>query len=346
LRYSHSHLKLYAGCPFAEDEKYRKEIPEQSSEDARRGSRLHKVLYDYGVHCLEQGVPTDLDYLRGHQGTDEEREILETFADTHMFDLAAGNHFEVPLEVEVGGYGFKAVIDHLEMHALTIVIRDYKTFYKILPQTEVDKDRQLRRYAVVVSKAYPGITTFVCQMDFVRYGVVREVIYTIEYIPTLEAELIADIEQVENATEFPATPGAYCDWCSYTNMCPAMEAGNVDVIQTLEEAEAAAANLIALDARRAAQKKPLEEWCSKQGLVTVNGKATGYYPEERYEYPDKDQLAELLYGRGVDPDLYFKPDTTKIKAAAKKDPELADALKVIAIDKSQTKFASRKVKES
>lgn len=343
---SHSHLNLYAQCPSAENSKYRMDLPEMTSEAAARGSREHQVFYDYGVHCLNENVKTDLDYIRGRMGTDEDLEMYETFASTHMFEIDFDNFFEYKMDVKVGGHEFRAVIDHLADLDTRLIVTDYKTFFKAMSQADVEQDLQLRRYAVAASKASPAAVEFVCRMDFVRLGILREVTYTIDQVIEFEKQLVADIEEVENATEFPATPGTYCDWCSYTKGCRAIEAGNIDIVTNAEQAEMAAAQWIALDARRNAIKAPLAEWCSQNGAVTTNGKDVGFVPEERVEYPDMPALKKVLFDHDKDPDAYFKPDTTKIKAAAKSDPELAADLEDLAIDKSRTVFKARKAVKS
>ncbi len=342
MRQSHSHLKLYAQCPRAEHQKYHEDLPEFSSDEARRGSREHKVFCDYGKHCHAEGVPTDLDYIRGRLGTDEDLAIYEQFADTHLFDPAATTLFEVTIDVEVGGYEFRAVIDLIEVYAQRVVVTDYKTDHKIRSQADVEQDPQLRRYAVVASKKFPDVPEFLCRMDFVRHGVVREILYTADQVEAFEAQLIADIVEVENATEWPATGGTYCDWCSYTKGCPVIEAGNLDVVHSLEEAEAAAGQFIALEARRNAVKAPLAEWCSMEGAVTVNGKDVGHFPQRQYEYPDLAKLRTLCAKHGIDFDCLLKADNDKIKKAVKANPEFGEALKSIAVDKSKTVFKSKK----
>lgn len=342
MRQSHSHIKLYQDCPSAENSKYRLKLPEIPTEAAQRGSREHQVFYDYGVHCLNLGVATDLDYIRGRLGTDEDREIFEKFADTHLFEFEFDNYFEFKVDVQIGSYEFRAVIDHLVDNYHSIILTDYKTWYKAMSQADVEQDSQLRRYAVVASKKFPDAREFVCRVDFVRLGIVREVTYTLEQVADFERQLIEEIEECENATEFPATPGTYCDWCSYSKGCPAVEAANIDVVTNAEEAEKAAAQWLALDARRNAIKAPLSEWCSKNGIVEVGGKEVGFFKSESYEYPDTAALKKALSDLGFDPDDYFKPDTTGLKKAAKKSAALEEALLDIAIDKSSTKFTSKK----
>jgi hypothetical protein len=341
MRQSHSHLNLYRQCPSAEHSKYTLDLPEISTPEAKRGSREHKVFCEYGTHCIEEGVATDLDYLRGRVGTDEDLEIYETFANSHLFDPVVPQMFEAKLDVIIGGYEFRAIIDHLEDLGAIIAVTDYKTDHKIRPASEVEKDLQLRRYAVVTSKKFPDVARFRCRMDFVRHGVVRDVLYDADDIAAFEAQLIADIKEVENATEWPATGGVHCNWCSYSKGCPVVEAENVDVVTNEKQAVEAAGQWLALGARMNAIKAPLSEWCSKNGLVNANGMNVGHFGEHGAAY-DTEELMTVLDDKDLEYSTYLNANTTKLKAAAKKDPDLAERLEAIAIDKSKSKFTSKK----
>lgn len=342
MRQSHSHLKLFAACPSAEYAKYHMDLPETTSDDAERGSREHRVFYDYGVYCEAAGVATDLDYLRGRLGTDEDLEIYEKFADTHAFDFTVPNHFEAVFDVWVDDHEFRSIIDHIEDRGELVVISDFKTDHKIRPQSEVEKDLQLRRYAVVASKVFTDAREFRCRMDFVRHGVVREVTYDLGQVAEFELQLIADIEQVENATEWPATPGTQCDWCSYTKGCPAVEAENIDVVTNAEQAVAAAAQFIVLEARRAVVKAPLAEWCNVEGAVTTNGKDVGYFAQLEFAYPDLEKVKAVCEEHGQDYTSFLKADASKLKKAGEKDPAFGEALAAIAVNRSKSVFKSKK----
>jgi len=342
--YSYTKLDTYAGCPLRFKRKYIEKLPEALSEALERGIAVHEIVAAYVKHCLENGVQTDLDYLRSVQGTDEVMEILETYASTHLIepgDYTIEEMWKVPL----GPWTFWGKVDQLKADDGAVVITDLKTDHKIRSQTDIDKDPQLRTYAWMASLKYPLAQEFHCAIDFVRYGVTRETTYTREDMPAIEKRISSQIEEIEADRKYEAVPGLTCGYCSYTDRCPAVtHGGGIEVIASADDAGRAAAELIALKARVKSIEDLLKPWTSTNGAIEVNGMEAGFFKTESFEYPDLDELAEALYGAGFDPTGFLKADTTKLKAAAKKDPTLAKSLEVIAIDKSTTRFTTRKAK--
>jgi len=341
--YSYSKLDTYDGCPLRFKRKYIEKRPEPPSEALDRGIAVHEVIAEYVKHCLATGVQTDLDFLRSVQGTDEVMEILETYANSHL--LEPGKYeIEEMWKIPLGPFTFWGKVDLLQDCGWDVAIIDAKTDWQLRSQTDIDKDQQLRTYAWMASIKYPEAQEFHCAIDFVRHGVIRDTTYTIDDIPAIEKSILAKVEEIEADKKFQARPGPSCSYCAFTADCRAVTAGNIETVSDLEEAEMAAAQLLAIKARAKALEDLLKPWCSENGAVETNGMETGFFKSESYEYPDTAALKAVLTSLGFDSDEYFKPDTTNLKKAAKKSQALEEALDTIAIDKSTTRFTSRKVK--
>ena len=339
--YSYSQLDTYDGCPLRFKRKYIEKREEPASEALERGIAVHEVIAEYVKHCLAEGVQTDLDFLRSIQGTDEVMEILETYASTHMIE-PGDYEIEEMWKVPLGPFTFWGKVDLFQDCGELVAITDAKTDWQLRSQTDIDRDLQLRTYAWMASVKYPQATEFHCAIDFVRHGVLRETTYTLADIPAIEKTIIAKVEEIEADKKFQARPGPSCSYCAFTADCRAVTAANIETVSDLEEAEMAAAQLLAIKARAKALEELLKPWCSENGAVETNGMETGFFKSESYEYPDVLALWQLLENSDHDPYKVLKADTAALKKLAKSDPELAAALEDLAIDKSRTVFKARK----
>jgi CRISPR/Cas system-associated exonuclease Cas4 (RecB family) len=338
--YSYSRLDLYENCPLAYKYRYIDKRQEAPSEALERGSEVHEWIAAYVKHLIEKDLRTDLDWIRRASANPEAKEILDTYAGTHL--LEPGNYviekmWKIPLE----GHTWWGVIDLLKDEQARVLVTDAKSDHKLRSKTEIDKDRQLKYYAWMSSKKYPKAEEFVCSIDFVRFGVTRSTTYTREDIPKIEQEIIDAIERIEADRDFHARPGTRCAWCSWTSDCPAIAAGDLEVITSADDAERAASQLVAIKARVKYLEDQLKPWCTQEGTINVNGMAVGYHTSKSvsYEIP---AMIDVFVNHNLDYWEYIRPDTTAIKKLAAKDGDLAEALEAIAIDKSSSRFEVRK----
>lgn len=334
--YSYSRLEVYEGCPLAYKFQYkdkRQQLPSEALED---GSETHDWLAAYNKYLLEKNLKTDLDWIRGANATPEVKEILDLYSETHI--LEPGNYvIEEMWRILLKGYNWWGMIDLLKDEQSHVLITDFKTDHRVRSQTEIDKDRQLRFYAWMASRKYPHADTFVCSIDFVRHGVTRSTTYTVDDIPAIEKEIIAAIERIEADEEFKARPGTRCAWCSWTEICPVLQQGELEVVTGPNDAARAAEQLVVLKARIKTLEDMLKPWCSKEGAIPVNGMQVGYRTSHSAKY-DFNPLAELLGQYGYISIDYLQPNTTAIKKLAAKDKDLAADLEEIATDASKSKF--------
>jgi CRISPR/Cas system-associated exonuclease Cas4 (RecB family) len=341
--YSYSRLSAYQNCPRFYKARYIEKRPEAPSEALERGKAVHEAIAEYTKYCLHNGLQTDLEFLREYPGTDEVREILSTFADTHMIE--PGNYtFEEMWKLEMSPHPWTwwGVIDLLEDKGELLVIVDYKTDHQLRSQTDVDKDPQLKYYAWMAATKFPRAQEIICGIDFVRHGVLRQTTYTRDDIPAIEKQIISQIQEMEADRQYQAVPGSACGYCSYTSDCPAVLAGNVDIVSTDDEAGQAAAQLIALKARVKSLEDLLKPWASANGAIEVNGMEVGFFKAESFGYETSDIFTFALEN-GLAPEDVLQPNTTALKKLAK-NPDYAATLEAIATDKSTTRFTTRKVK--
>ncbi len=338
--YSYSRLDLYDGCPLAFKRRYvdkRQEMPSEALED---GSETHDWIASYNKYLLAKDLRTDLDWIRGANASPEVKEILDTYAETHL--LEPGHYvieemWKIPLE----GFLWWGVIDLLKDEQTRVLITDFKTDHKVRSQAEIDKDRQLRFYAWMAAQKYPHAEEFICSIDFVRHGVTRSTTYIREDVPAIEREILDAIKRIEADEDFRARPGTRCAWCSWTADCPAIAAGDLEVITSAEDAERTASQLVALKARVKALEEMLKPWCTREGVIQVNGMVVGYRTSHSSSYPTA-EFAEILVAHGYEPQGALRPDSYAVKKLVKADEDLAAALEEIATDSSKSTFTAWK----
>ncbi len=338
--YSYSRLDLYEGCPLAYKFRYRDKRAEAPSEALETGSEVHEWIAVYDKHLLQVGLKTDLDWIREVNAPLEVKAILDVYAATHL--LEPGEYvIEEMWEIPLAGHTWWGVIDLLKDEQARILLTDAKTDHRVRSQTEIDKDRQLRFYAWMAAQKYPNAEEIVCSIDFVRFGVTRSTTYTCEDIPKIEKEILDAIERVEADTDFKARPGTRCAWCSWTDSCPVVIAGDLEVITGPDTANRMASQLVAMKARVKCLEDQLKPWCTREGAIEVNGMAVGYSttPSVGYEVVD---AKPIFADHGYEDDKYLRVDATAAKKLAAKDEDLAAALEEIAVDKSSSKFGVKK----
>jgi CRISPR/Cas system-associated exonuclease Cas4 (RecB family) len=343
--FSFTKTDIHGGCPLFYKFKYVDKLPEEESEALLNGSAVHEVLADYVNHCLEECVKTDQAWMAGRGINEEVQAILDKFADSHLVE--PGEYIlEEMWKLPIAGRLWWGVVDCLRLEEKRAHVTDYKSDRIVRSKTDVDKDPQMRDYAVMVMTKYPEIDEVECTIDFVRHGVTRSVTYTRDDLPALEAMMVKAMEAIEADTEFKATPGNRCAWCSWTDRCPAVFAGGgVEVITDESGALKAAEELVALKARVSKLESMLKPYTSQAGNLLVNGMSIGWSTSESMTYPDVRAFVQLLEGRGYEPCEYLRVATTEIKKLMKRDTEIEADLILIGKDASKSSFGTKKEKK-
>jgi len=362
--YSYSRLNLFESCALAFKAKYVDKIPEAEGDALKFGGLVHRIIAAYTKHCLECGVQTDITempnivqqcFYEKPAGLDSSRygdvlNLAQYFADTHQAGLQTLVGCEEWVQAWLANkkHLFRGIVDRLDINGDMATITDYKTDFQLRPDSEVANDFQLAVYAWLVSREYPQVERFVVQLDFVRYNVQRGTTIEKQQLAQVEKQVLGLIGQVEKAIasgKFPAKPGQFCGWCGYSLQCPAVKDIPADVkpIAGLEDARKVAEELAVLERQVAVRKEVLKAWCKEAGPVEVNGLTWGFQRVGGMAIENIDEFVRLMNESGLDPRPYLSTNGTKLKKLWN-DPEMAEKLAGIAVDKSTTRFEGKKVK--
>ena len=99
-------------------------------------------------------------------------------------------------------------------------IHDYKTAKSIPPQSKIDNDRQLALYSIGIKDLYGRDKSVLLTWHYLAHN---EQIFsrrTDEQLEKLKQNIMKLIDEIEVATEFPATESILCNWCEYKPICP------------------------------------------------------------------------------------------------------------------------------
>lgn len=371
---SHSKLQLADACLFAFKKRYIDKVSEPQSRPGRVGSAFHRFAEMYGRHCMENGIQSDIsvipelvkkatytgDWSGETMGSDiysEVASLAERFGETHIFSpdtiisleekLPAGwdpDNNQWPEPNLNNRHTFVGIIDRLELDEdpETVIVHDYKTSWSVESQSQLEKDPQLRRYAWLVKQEYPQFNNFKIRLDFIRHDIIREAEIGIEAVEDAEEEIIAALNQLQNIDKFDATPGEYCSFCGYSNMCPAFEDKQQIVIHNENRAEKVAREILLLERRLRDRKEALKQFCVT-GSVQVDGTEFGHLKSDSVGIKDIKEIRERLKSMEMDPDNYLYVKTRKLKSLLDSD-EIHEELEDLLVDKSYTQFRHRKIK--
>jgi len=157
------------------------------------------------------------------------REIVRKYYDKYYpFDngmtLALEKNFQFPLDTE-GKFTIRGKIDRLAQQSDdTVEIIDYKTKSTLTTQTALDDDNQMGLYHLGVAYLWPDFKDVVLKQVFLRHGVELKTRMTedkLEEIRYRTFQKILEIEQSVREDNFPPKESRLCDWCVYSELCPA-----------------------------------------------------------------------------------------------------------------------------
>lgn len=132
--------------------------------------------------------------------------------------LANEKHFEVVID---GRFRFQGYIDRLARDAEgRLYVIDYKTGRRAPDRFEGKEADQLEAYALAVF-AEADVDELDLVLEFLRAGKVLTRRVRRTEIVQVETRLAEKIATVGEATVFPPSPGALCDWCGYNDICDA-----------------------------------------------------------------------------------------------------------------------------
>ena len=228
-------------CPFLYATKQVRGLPQTTSEAAERGRVIHEVIRDYIRHLIETKQPTDyakLDELvEASPYSEEVAEVLEKFKTDYFFDPEELFAAELPIRLTENFQpiirkdshsiaAYQGTLDLFSLESPTVaIIDDWKSYWQVVAPDSF----QAQFYPLLLMCLNPGLERVIFRLQFVRYGVSRQVEYTRADLPKLkkiaERERARQLRYHEEATtgreDLPAAPGRQCTYCPLVaNGCP------------------------------------------------------------------------------------------------------------------------------
>src|SRR5690606_12434252 len=346
--YRGSQLRLLRSCAFAYEREYVDRTAGSPSPALQSGRNVHAAIPEALRAILADGLVNvhEIAY-RCTQGGDVEYadaiRVLTTFQEALGVDfdidpkgvILVEQKLTMPLTLtdgtQVQFYGTPDLVERVGRKTLRIT--DWKTHWKPMSDEECEADPQLRRYALLVDREFPGYERFVLIRRFIRYrNNFHEQVVTAADLPAIEAELVAEIEEERRrraAGDFPATGGDWCALCSHHAACPlindlrAIEADELSIPDD-DRARELAGRAIALDAAADRLKAQLKAYLGGEhgtGYVDVAGGTYGYVPvAQRYVPPAELQRVCEQHGVELPPEL-FRDDLKVLDRLAKRLPD-------------------------
>jgi hypothetical protein len=347
-----SALESYDGCPHRYDQLHNKGV-EDRGDESQRGVAFHEAAFRYIDRLVQQRTPADaeeaeLAFKDGISNTqlpahivDEVARIWQRFAEYFELDLDAYMSAEEVLESD----RFTWVPDLVYVRPSGVEIKDWKTYYKGLTETQARKEFQLKFYLLQAIDTWPGFPFYSFTFNFVRLGYEVTVKLTAEEIekfrPEVEA-IIQSLEEAERTQSWPAIPGSHCTLCRL--VCPIVDNPARLPIRFTNavDAKTAAGEVLALEQRLKVLKKALSGWCNQEGPMVVKGQEFAHSASVTVSYP-AGALVDKLREAYPPTELTDQANTVSLSATAVKK---ADPLKILRdklgeLEQTNTRWAFR-----
>ncbi len=277
-QYSFSRIGVFEQCPrkykFQYIEKPDIEIPQgieafmgkivhEALEQCYRLAQWDKVmsreeLLAYYRRRWEESLPDNVRIVRSKMTAEDYfragAKALEQFHDRYApFDdqITLGLEERVTFALDPDGkYKMLGYIDRLSRDRQGwLHIQDYKTSGTLPTQQQIDDDQQLALYQLAVQEMWPDNNGIKLVWHYLRFDTTLVSHRRPEQLEELRKVYIAKIGRIERATElgnFPTEESALCDWCEYSELCPAKGgpgAAGVDLVEQPELSESERVNL-------------------------------------------------------------------------------------------------------
>ena len=302
-----------ASCPFRFSKlKARKGHKTDSQEAVTSvGRAIHSFADRYFKHCWESGVQTDLEagrriaesLLTGEGLGEAERadflQLAEGFLTCEMAPVRQTAAVEEV--VHTPDKQFYGTPDLVELPFCddpeAVRISDWKSWRRIRPAGEMRAEIQLPLYAGIVAELNPAVERFYLRYVFLRYGKeypaagkAADWCLSREEVLAFMGRMRQRAAELDAMTEFPARAGTACDWCECSGECPLIEAKEISVLRTAEQARGAAEQVYALDSLVKRLRARLKAWVDTNGEVELDGVKLTYVPQLSRKY----DLAEVV----------------------------------------------------
>jgi hypothetical protein len=354
MLYRYSTLSKYDMCPLAYS-LLQQGVPDLEAKLRRDGSLAHNAYYLYGKHCLDRGVPTDLDAMpaiAAAAGITPHGDLYEALiepwlANGHMFPKSEIIDIEGKYGLDADGnpcawddpdVWLRGTVDVLRTDDADDAARlvDYKTGFD-----SHANPLQMKIYAWFVFAHYGHINRVVCEFDYTRFNVQRVQTFTRDDVPAIEAQVRGLVAAIEADTQFEATPGEQCGMCSYRHACTA-KPPTVGSVLTEEDARKAVEALGLLGRDYDRLHGELKAWCTLNGPLTHNGAIWGHHAQGDDGFEDPGEFIDACIAAGVDPLPYLSVNNTKARKLKPRKTDWHPALAACLVNRRTTAFRAKK----
>lgn len=244
--YSHSRIGTYETCPLQYRYRYldrrTPDIPD--TVEAFMGSRVHETLEKlyrdlmysklntveeltaYYSDIWQKGWTDDIVINRDEYTADNyrltgEKAVRKYYERFEPFETRTVG-IEMRLTVTLdSGHKVQGYIDRLDQNEEGIYeVHDYKTGAHLPAQEDIDRDRQLALYSIMVRDRYPDCRDVRLIWHYLAFDRDLETRKTEAELENLKQSLQDQIRAIEQAVEFPPRRSGLCRWCGYRRICP------------------------------------------------------------------------------------------------------------------------------
>lgn len=244
--YSHSRIGTFENCPLQYKFRYIDKAPSDvpNTIEAFMGSRVHETLeklykdlkykklnsieelLEYFNTLWQENwddgiVVNKKEYTAENYRLIGEDAIRKYYARFEPFETRnIGLEMNLILTLD-DGHKIRGVIDRLDQNEDGIYeIHDYKTSGHLPTQEQIDRDRQLALYSIMVRNDYPDCRDVRLIWHYLAFDKNLETRKTEEELEELKMSVQEKIEKIESATEYPPHRSNLCGWCGFKRICP------------------------------------------------------------------------------------------------------------------------------
>ncbi|KPJ52410.1 hypothetical protein AMJ39_07935 [candidate division TA06 bacterium DG_24] len=246
--WSHSRLQTYEDCPLKYKSQYIDCLkPREENVEAFLGIRVHETLAKLFRDLMMARMPsvddllaqfrrswqenwndairiTKAEYDSGDYLRVGERCISNFYRRNHPFDdattLAIEQRLDFALDDE-GRYRVQGYVDRIARRPDgAYEIHDYKTSQHLPSQEEIDSDRQLALYEIGLRQRWRDVNEVHLIWHYVALDETMASQRAPEELDSLQEAVIALIDEIDAALEFPPRESSLCEWCGYQEHCP------------------------------------------------------------------------------------------------------------------------------
>lgn len=355
--YSYTRLKAWSSCPLSYRLQYIDKVGQEEGENLVIGSAAHD-FFELWVTGISSGKPLDFETVALDAWMKEARDqsLYEDYLDIVRDFIVNFDGSDIPIgaktvcELAIGltpdfqicdwraeNVRFRAKIDRVDFIGSKAIITDYKTSFA----GKADQF-QVNLYAWALNKLYPEIEEFEVVIHYTRSGWKERASFHRDSLGSVEFQLRALMDTIDEAKSFRAKPGSRCASCFVAFACE-KKASNIKSLDKPKSAEKLASDVLVMEAQLDSKKKMLKEWVREHGEVKVNDVRFAFFPVEKMSV-DTGELVKVLNQHEI-PDAmgYLKADNQKVKKLCRENGQVADDIAPHVSMKSSLKFDYEKI---